>query len=436
MSPTAPPAALVFENVRLFDPEAQTIAPGRLLLRDGRIAGRDTPGAEGAPEGGVTVDGGGAILSPGFVDMRVAIGEPGFEYRETIASCARAAAAGGVTTIGVLPNSRPAIDDPSLVRLLRSRGEETGLVTILPYGALTKGCDGEEMAELAMLREAGAIAFTDGTRAIADTKRMRQLLAYARGIGAIVVQHPEDPSLARGGCATAGPLATTLGLPQIPAAAEAILIARDIRLAEMTGARLHFSHVSTGEGLDLIRAAKMRGLAITCDTAPPYFALNEEEIRDYRTYAKLSPPLRCEADRLAVCAALADGTIDAIASDHTPWDADDKRLPFAQAAAGGTGLVTLLGVTLERVTAGDITLERALHLLTAGPAHLFGVAAGSLAQGQPGDLCLFDPEAEWTVHARELPGRAQNTPFDRRTLRGRVLGTWKAGLRVFEGAAS
>lgn len=425
--------ALLFDNVRLFDPEAGQITPGRLLVQNGKIA---MAGTGDAPEDAERIDGNGAILSPGFVDMRVAIGEPGFEYRETIASCARAAVAGGVTTIGVLPNSRPAIDDPSLVRLLRSRGEETGLVAIVPYGALTKGCDGAEMAELAMLREAGAVAFTDGTRAVADTKRMRQLLAYARGIGALVVQHPEDPSLAQGGCATAGALATRLGLPQIPAAAEAILIARDIRLAEMTGARLHFGHVSTGEGLDLIRTAKARGLAITCDTAPPYFALNEEEIRDYRTFAKLSPPLRTEADRLAVCAALADGTIDAIASDHTPWDADDKRLPFAQATAGGTGLVTLLGVTLERVAAGDLSLERALHLLTAGPARVFGLAAGTLSIGAPADLCLFNPDLEWTVRSGTLPGRAQNTPFDRRALKGHVIGTWRAGKRVHQGVAS
>ncbi|NVN42235.1 dihydroorotase, partial [Ameyamaea chiangmaiensis] len=287
-----------------------------------------------------------AVLCPGLVDMRVAIGEPGYEYRETVASAARAASAGGVTTMAVLPNSLPAIDDPALVRLLRQRGDETGAISILPYGAATRGCAGKEMAEIGLLREAGAIAFTDGTQAIADARTMRTILSYARGFGAMVVQHPEEPSLARGGCATEGELATRLGLPSIPLAAEAIMIARDIRLAEMTRGRLHFGHVSTAEGLALIRAAKARGIAVTCDTAPPYFDLNETAIGDFRTYAKLSPPLRAEADRQAVVAALADGTIDAIASDHAPWDADDKRFPFAQAAAGGTGLATLLGVTL------------------------------------------------------------------------------------------
>ncbi|GBQ09574.1 dihydroorotase [Swaminathania salitolerans] len=422
---------LVFDNVRLIDPRTGQDSPGRLLVRDGHIAALDAPGAEGAPENATRIDGAGAVLCPGLVDMRVAIGEPGFEYRETIASCARAAAAGGVTTLAVLPNSKPAIDEPALVRLLRGRGDETGLVTILPYGALTKNCAGEEMAELGLLREAGAVAFTDGIHAIADTKRMRQLLAYAQGVGALVVQHPEDPSLARGGAATAGALATRMGLPQIPAAAEAILIARDIRLAEMTGARLHFGHVSTAEGLELIRQAKQRGLPITCDTAPPYFTLNESAIGAFRTYAKLSPPLRAESDRLAVCAALADGTIDAIASDHAPWDADDKRLPFAQASAGGTGLATLLGVTLARVHEGDLPLARAIALLTGAPAALLGSPAGTLAPGAAADLCLFDPEESWVVQAGALPGRAQNTPFDGETLRGRVLGTWKSGRRVF-----
>jgi len=421
----------LIHNVRLIDPATGLDQPGRLLLENGTISGHDRPEAEGTPEGAAQIDGNGAVLCPGLVDMRVTIGEPGFEYRETIASSARAASAGGVTTMAVLPNSRPAIDDPALVRLLRTRGEETGQVTILPYGALTKGCEGERMAELGMLQEAGAIAFTDGFRAIADTKQMRNMLAYARGIGAMIVQHPEDPSLATGGCATAGPLATRLGLPAIPAAAEAILIARDIRLAELTGAKLHFGHVSTAEGLGLIRTARQRGLPITCDTAPPYFTLNEDAIVDFRTYSKLSPPLRSEPDRLAVRAALQDGTIDAIASDHTPWDADDKRLPFAQARAGGTGLATLLGTTLGLVHDGHLTLPDALRLLTTAPARLLGSKAGTLSKGAPADLCLFDPERAWQVEAGDMPGRAQNTPFDGTILTGQVLGTWKNGTRVF-----
>jgi dihydroorotase len=226
-------------------------------------------------------------------------------------------------------------------------------------------------------------------------------------------------------------LATRLGLPGIPAAAEAMLVARDVTLARITGGHVHFAHVSTAAALDLIRAAKAEGLAVTCDTAPPYFDLNETAIGDWRSYAKLSPPLRPEADRLAVVAALADGTIDAIASDHQPRDADDKRLPFVQAEAGGAGLATLLGVTLARVHGGDLPLLQALDLLTARPAKLLGLPVGRLAKGAPADLVLFDLERGWQVKAGQLPGKAQNSPFDGRALEGRVVGTWKNGRRVF-----
>lgn len=414
----------VFENVRLVDPASGRDGIGRLTVEDGRIAAIDSPET---PEGARVINGQGAVLCPGLVDMRVALGEPGFEYRESVKSGARAAVAGGITTMAVLPNTSPAIDNPALVHLLKVRGEETGMVSIHPYGALTRGCEGGDMAELGLLQDAGAVAFTDGTRAITDAKQMRNLLSYSRFLDALVVQHPEEPSLAKGACATASALAVRLGLPQVPAAAEAIMIARDLRLAEMTGARLHFAHVSTAEGLDLIRTAKTRGIKVTCDTAPPYFAMTEEDIGDFRTYAKFSPPLRAESDRAAVCAALADGTIDAVASDHAPADADDKRLPFAQARAGGTGLVTLLGVTLG----AGLPLMDALRLVTCAPAALLGISAGTLAIGQDADLCMFDPDAVWEVTAGELPGRAQNTPFDGQKLTGRVLRTFRRGREVF-----
>ncbi|MBN8897091.1 MAG: dihydroorotase [Rhodospirillales bacterium] len=426
MTPDPGPDTL-FTGVRLLADGVDLT--GDLLVRDGRIA--DFGPSLGRPDGAQVVAEDGAVLCPGLVDMRAALGEPGYEYRETIASAAQAAAAGGITTLAALPDSQPAIDDPALVRLLRARGEETGSLTIIPYGAVTRGCRGEEMAELGLLREAGAAAFSDGTRAIGSARLMRLALSYARGFGMRVIQHPEDPSLSGGGAATEGDLATRLGLPGIPAAAEAILVARDIRLAELTGGSVHFAHVSTAEALDLIRQAKAAGLAVTCDTAPPYFDLNENAIGDFRTYAKLSPPLRKEADRAAVAAALADATIDAIASDHQPRDADDKRLPFAQAAPGGVGLATLLGVTLAQVHNGTLPLPAAIALLTARPAALLGIEAGRLAKGAPGDLCLFHPERIWQVEAGELPGKAQNTPFDGRALEGVVLGTWKAGRRVF-----
>jgi dihydroorotase len=417
----------LFSQVRIVGAEVDVV--GDLLVRDGLIA--DFGPSLGRPDGATVVEAEGAVLCPGLVDMRAALGEPGFEYRETIASAAVAAAAGGITTLAALPDTEPAIDDPALVQLLRTRGEETGSLTILPYGAVTRGCRGEELSEIGLLREAGAVAFTDGARAIGPARLMRLALSYARGFGARIVQHPEDPSLAGGGSATESEQATRLGLPGIPAAAEAMMVARDIRLAELTGGAVHFAHVSTGEALALIRAAKAAGLAVTCDTAPPYFDLNETSIGDFRTYAKLSPPLRKEHDRKAVIAALADGTIDAIASDHQPRDADDKRQPFALASAGGSGLATLLGITLAHVHNGSLELAAALDLLTVRPAALLGVASGRIAKGAAADLCLFDPDRIWKVEAGKLPGKAQNTPFDGRALEGVVLGTWKRGVRVF-----
>jgi dihydroorotase len=420
---------LLFRKISFLDHEAATLVEGELLVHDGIIA--DFGPSLGRPDGAEIIEAPGAVLCPGLVDLRASLGEPGFEYRETIASAALAAAAGGITTIAVLPDSLPAIDDPALVRSIIARGAETGSLTLLPYAAATKGCAGVELAEYGLLGQAGAIAFTDGQRAIGSSRLMRRALSYAKGFGMRVVQHPEDVELAAGGAATEGARASWMGLPGIPAAAEAICVARDIALAALTGGRLHFAHISTGAALALIRDAKQRGLAITCDTAPPYFDLNETAIGDYRTYAKLSPPLRSEADRQAVLAALADGTIDAIASDHQPRDADDKRLPFADAAPGGAGLVTLLGVTLAQVHSGHLTLPQALALLTAKPAAWLGIKAGIIAKGHQADLCLFHPERSWQVAAGALPGKAQNTPFDGRALEGVVLGTWKAGARVF-----
>ncbi len=424
-------ADTLITNARLLDPASGLDAPGALLIRDGLIA--DCGAGLNAPEGAIVVDAAGACLAPGLIDLRANLGEPGAEHRETIASAAQAAAAGGITTICVLPDTDPALDDPALISFIARRGEATGSVTLLPYGAATAGCAGKELAEYGLLREAGAIAFTDGVRAIASARSMRLALSYARAFGSFIVQHPEEPSLAAGGAATEGELATRLGLPGITPAAEAMMVARDIALARITGGHVHFAHISTAAALDLIRAAKAEGLAVTCDTAPPYFDLNETAIGDYRSYAKLSPPLRTEADRQAVVAALTDGTIDAIASDHQPRDADDKRLPFAQAEAGGAGLATLLGVTLARVHAGDLPMLTALALLTARPANLLDLPQGRLAKGAPADLVLFHPDRGWKVEAGKLPGKAQNSPFDGRALEGRVLGTWKAGRRVFGG---
>lgn len=427
-----PAAALhdtLFVNARLIDPATDLDAAGSLLVQGGLIV--DHGAAIGRPDGVAVRDCAGACLVPGFVDMRASLGEPGAEHRETIASAALAAAAGGITTLCVLPDGNPPTDDPSLVRLLSARGQEAGSLTILPYGAVSRGCRGEDLAELGLLAEAGAIAFTDGNRAIPTARLMRLALSYARAFGRMVAQHPEEPSLAAGGAATEGELATRMGLPAIPAAAEAIMVARDIFLARLTGGHVHFAHVTTKAALDLIRAAKDEGLKITCDTAPPYFDLNETAIGDYRTYARLSPPLRAEPDRLAVVAALADGTIDAVASDHAPRDTDDKRLPYAQAASGGSGLATLASVLLAQVHAGALPLAQAIGLLTHRPAALLGIAAGRLARGAAADLVLLDPDRAWVIESGKLAGKAQNTPFDGRPVEGSVVATWKGGRKVF-----
>ncbi len=420
------PAPLLIHTARLIDPASGLDSLGALLIENGRIASVTGAAADGAEK----LDACGQCLAPGLIDMRAALGEPGAEHRETIASAALAAAAGGITTICALPDTQPVLDDPALVEFIARRGEATGSLTILPYAAATRGLKGMELSEFGLLREAGAVAFTDGAHAIASARTMRLALSYARAFGTFIVQHPEEPSLAHG-AATEGELATRLGLPGIPMAAEAMMVARDIALARLSGGHVHFSRVSTAAALELIRAAKAEGLAVTCDTAPPYFDLNENAITGYRSYAKLSPPLRPEEERRAVVAALADGTIDAIVSDHQPRDADDKRLPFAQAEAGGAGLATLLAVTLARVHAGDIALLPALAMLTSRPAALLGIAAGRLAVGAPADLMLFDLDRAWQVKDGQLPGKAQNSPFDGRALEGRVTATFKAGRKVF-----
>jgi dihydroorotase len=417
---------LAFTGARIVDPASGHDGPGVLVVREGLIEGI----AEAVPAGAEVIDCAGAVLAPGLVDMRVGLREPGEEHKESLAGLAAAAAAGGVTTLMALPDTDPPLDEPALVQFVARRAAAFGSVTVLPCAAATRGCAGRELAEMGLLKEAGAVAFGDGRQAIADARTMRLALAYARGFGAMIVQHPEEPSLAAGGAMNEGELATRLGLPGIPAAAEALMVARDVRLAQLTGGHVHFAHVSTAEALDLIRRAKAEGVRVSCDTAPPYFDLNETAVGEWRTYAKLSPPLRTEADRQAVVVALADGTIDAIASDHQPQDTDAKRLPFTQAEPGGAGLETLLAVTLGLVHGGALTLKAALALLTVRPASLLGIEAGRLAPGQPADLILFDPDRAWQVREEALVG-ARNTPFDGRPVQGRVLGTWKAGRRVF-----
>ena len=416
---------VAYVNARLLDPAAGLDTAGGILT-DGEAITDVGPGVtkKKAPKGARIVDCHGKCLSPGLVDIRVELGD--------LAATVEAAVSGGVTSMVCLPTPELVIDDMSEVEFVARRARKLGLAKVYPYGAVTKGLEGKELAEMGLLAEAGAVAFTDGERAVADAQTMRRAMSYASTFGLMIVQHPEEPSLAADGVMNAGETATRLGLFGIPKEAEVIMVERDLRLAFLTDGRLHIAHVSTAETVDTLRRAKADGLNVTCDTAPPYFALNETAIGDYRTFAKLSPPLRAEQDRQAVVEGLADGTIDAIASDHTPRDEESKRLPFAQADPGGIGLNTLLSVSLELYHNGHLSLLEVLKLVTSAPAGLMGLPAGSLKEGAPADLILFDPDEGWKVDADKLVGKAQNSPFDGRPVQGRVLRTVIDGRPVFE----
>ncbi len=418
----------LFQNVRLLDPASGLDEIGHLLVEDGRIAAMGD--LLEMPEDVELIEGQGACLGPGLVDMRVQFGEPGAEHKERLASGIRAAAAGGVTSVAVLPNTAPVIDDPAMLEFVARRARQLKSVKVYPYAALTKGLEGRELAELALLKEAGAVAFTDADRALADARVMLRALAYATAQDLLVVQHPEEPRLAEGGVMNDGAIATRLGLKGIPAMAEVMMIERDLRLVEATGARYHVAHISTGAAIDAVRRAKARGLRVTCETTPHHLALNELEVEGYRTFAKVSPPLRAEADRLAVVEGLADGTIDVIASDHCPQDQDSKRLPFTQAEFGVVGVETMLPVAMRLVHEGQLTLLQLLAKLTHNPARLLQLEAGRLAPGAPADLVLFDPDRPWKITEEGLTSLAKNTAFEGRLVQGRVLLTMVDGRIV------
>jgi dihydroorotase len=324
------------------------------------------------------------------------------------------------------------IDDPAMVEFVARRARRLKGAKVYPYGALTKGCEGQQLAEMGLLMEAGAVGFTDGHRALADSLVMRRALDYLSVLGGRLIQHPEDPALARHGVMNEGEIATRLGLAGIPAVAEVILVERDLRLVELTGTRYHVAHVSTAAAIEAVRRAKVLGLPVTAEAAPVHFALNELEVEGYRTFAKVSPPLRSEDDRQAVVAGLADGTIDAIASDHWPQDQDSKRLPFAQAEFGAVGLETLLPVSLQLVQTGGLGLLDLLAKLTHKPAELLGIEAGQLRKGAPADLVLFDPEAPARIREEDLHSLSKNTPFEGRLVQGKVLRTLVDGRTIYQ----
>lgn len=419
-------------NARLVDPATGLDAPGALLVENGRIADLGPRlFADGAPADAEIVECGGKALAPGLVDMRASLGEPGHEHKETIASAGRAAAAGGVTAIACLPDTDPPVDSEAVLQFVAGRARKAKLAKIYPYACLTRGAKGEDLAELGLLAEAGAVAFTDGRRAVGDALVMRRALSYATAFDLLIVQHPEEPTLARDGVMNAGEIATRLGLAAIPPQAEVMMIERDLRLLEIAGGRYHVAHVSTAASVEAIRQAKRRGLSVTCDTAPPYFALTEVDVGDYRTFARLSPPLRTELDRRAIVEGLADGTIDVIASDHTPHDQDSKRLPFAMAEPGIVGLETLLPLALELYHQERLSLIDLLAKLTVAPAGLLKIPAGRLEKGAAADLTLFDPDEPWKIDVDSFQGKSRNSPFDKRPVMGRVSRTIVDGRTIF-----
>jgi dihydroorotase len=420
-----------YVNATIVDPVSGLNGPGGILIDDGWILSvgpkvtRESLGV-----GTTMMDCTGLTIIPGLIDMRVFTGEPGTEYRETLATASEAAAAGGVTTIIVMPNTQPVIDDAAIVDYVLRRARDTALVRVAPMAAITKGLAGELMSEIGGLKEAGAVAVTDGTHSVANANLFRRALTYAKDFDMLVVQHVEEPSLSRG-VMNASESASRLGLAGNPSISEVIMLERDIRLVEMTGARYHASQISCAESLSVIRAAKVKGLPVTCGVSVHHLTLNENDIGAYRTFFKISPPLRSEADRRALVAAVIDGTIDVIVSSHDPQSADTKRLPFAEAAFGAIGLETMLSAALGLFHNGNMPLSRLVETMSAKPAEILGLETGRLAPGAPADFVLVDLNLSWTVQEAKLHSRSKNSPLEDCTLEGRVVETVVAGRTVY-----
>ncbi len=427
---------LAFINARVVDPSRNLDENGAVLVAEGRIlaAGADAAN-QGAPGGAEIVECRGAAILPGLVDMRVFVGEPGGEHRETLETASRAAAAGGVTAIITMPDTNPVIDDPALVDFVFRRARDTAVVRVHPMAAMTRGLSGEELSEFGLLKEAGAVAFTEGRRSLKSTKVMRNALTYARDFDALVVHHVEDEDLANGGVMNEGETATRLGLPGVPREAETIVLDRDIRLARMTGGRYHAAQISCEPAVAALRRAKLTGNGVTAGAAIAHLSLNENDIGAYRTFFKMSPPLRSEDDRQALVEALADGTIDVVCSAHDPQDVEGKRQPFAEAADGAVGLETMLAAGLRLVHSGDIPLSRLVDAMSTRPARLLGLEAGTLTPGAPADLIVVDLDRPWIVREEELQSRSRNTAFEGARMSGKVMRTVVAGRTVYEYAA-
>lgn len=424
---------LLLKNARLIDPGAGTETRGALLVKDGVIADLGA-GLNTAPDGAETIDCQGRVVAPGLVDLRAFLGEPGGEHRESIASGSLAAAAGGVTTVVCTPETTPVIDDPAIVDYLLRRARDTAIVNVLPSAALTKGLCGEEMTEIGLLKQAGAVFFTDGARSVANARVFLRALTYARDFDALIVHHTEDRDLAGNGVINAGEYASRLGLSGRPVEAETIILERDARLVRLTNSRYHAAIITNRDSLEIVRRAKDQGLKITCGTSINHLSFNETDIGDYRTFYKVSPPLRTEEDRIALAEAVSSGLIDVIVSDHNPQDVEQKRQPFAEAADGALGVETMLAAGLRLVHAGHLPLPALFKAVSTRPAELLGLPAGRLEKGAPADLVLFDPDEPFVLDPADLHSKSKNTPFDEARLQGRVLRTFVAGRTVYEQA--
>jgi dihydroorotase len=421
----------VIYNARLLDPASGLDEKGGILIENGVIADIGAAVSK-TTVGDVKIDAKGKVLAPGLIDLRVKTGEPGAENKETLETAGDAAAAGGVTTFVVMPDTDPVIDTVALVDFIKRRAVGVAKVKVHPTGGLTVGLDGQKMSEIGLIKEAGAVFFTNGDRPVEDSGVLRRTMQYASSFDALVASRPDTPALSKNTVMTAGAFAARLGLRGAPPEAEWIALERDLMLAETTGVRLLADCISTARSLAAVERARKAGVKVSCSVASYSLFFNELDVGDYLTYCKVQPPFRSESDRMALIDGLKRGAIDAVVSAHDPQPPEDKRLPIAEAAYGAVGLETLLPALLSVAVREDIPLLAALKPVTSGPADLLGLPQGRLAKGAPADLVLFDPAAPWACDRDDLSSRSKNSPFDGRKLEGRVLRTWVNGATVFE----
>lgn len=413
---------------RIIDPASGVDGPRTVWVEDGRIVGVEQPGA--LPSDAIAVDCSGCWVLPGFVDLHVHLREPGDEHKETIATGARAAVAGGFTTVVAMPNTKPVIDSAALVEFVLRKSDEAALARVLPSAAVTVGQKGELITQMAELAEAGAVLFTDDGLPIANAGVMRRALEYATLADRLIMVHEEEPTLS-GGCMHEGDVSLRMGLKGIPSAAEDVMVHRDVELAALTGGRVHIGHLSTKQSVRAVRDAKQRGLPVTAEATPHHFTLTHEAVEGYATFAKMAPPLRTAEDVEAVIEGLVDGTIDAIATDHAPHATVDKEVEFEKAANGIIGLETAFGLTMKLVHEGRLSEKRAVELLASAPAQLIGLPAGTLAVGALADIAVVRPDVEWTVDRSTFQSKSDNSPFMGTTLRGAVERTFVGGVEVW-----